>query len=79
MVAILSHNIPPERFAAECAQGLVRAGRRASLIRQAGAGRTIRCIRCFPESGVSQGAVYAWTKNILHGRPEPAIQSKPIP
>ena len=32
MVASCSHNIAPERFAQECAQGLQRVGRRAALI-----------------------------------------------
>ena len=38
MLASCSHNIAPERFAAECAQGILRSGRRATLIRQSGAG-----------------------------------------
>ena len=37
-LASCSHNIPLERFASECAIGIQRSGRRASLIRQAGAG-----------------------------------------
>ena len=38
LLASCSHNIPTERFAAECAAGIMRGGRRASLIRSAGAG-----------------------------------------
>jgi 23S rRNA (cytosine1962-C5)-methyltransferase len=38
MLASCSHNISAERFAAECAAGISRAGRRAALIREAGAG-----------------------------------------
>src|SRR5262249_12500806 len=37
LLASCSHNIAPDRFAAECAAGLQRAGRQARLIRQAGA------------------------------------------
>jgi 23S rRNA (cytosine1962-C5)-methyltransferase len=36
-LASCSHNIPAERFAQECALGIARAGRKARLIRQAGA------------------------------------------
>jgi 23S rRNA (cytosine1962-C5)-methyltransferase len=38
LLASCSHNMPAERFAQESAIGIARAGRRASLIRQAGAG-----------------------------------------
>ncbi|HEU0094907.1 MAG TPA: class I SAM-dependent rRNA methyltransferase [Rhizomicrobium sp.] len=59
MVASCSHNIPPERFAAECAQGLLRAGRRASLIRQAGAGIDHPVHPLLPESAYLKALVYA--------------------
>lgn len=38
LLASCSHNMPPDRFALECATGIARAGRTASLLRQAGAG-----------------------------------------
>jgi len=38
MVASCSHNIPLERFAQECAQGLLRAGRRARAYPSVGCG-----------------------------------------
>jgi len=37
LLASCSHNMPPDRFALECAIGVARAGREASLLRQAGA------------------------------------------
>ena len=59
MVASCSHNIPPERFAQECAQGLLRAGRRAALIRQAGAGPDHPVHPLLPESAYLKALVYA--------------------
>ena len=59
MVASCSHNIPPERFAAECAAGLLRTGRRASLIRQAGAGPDHPVHPLLPESAYLKALVYA--------------------
>jgi 23S rRNA (cytosine1962-C5)-methyltransferase len=59
MVASCSHNIPPERFAAECAQGLERTGRRAALIRQAGAGPDHPVHPLLPESAYLKALVYA--------------------
>jgi 23S rRNA (cytosine1962-C5)-methyltransferase len=59
MVASCSHNIPPERFAAECAQGLLRAGRRATLIRSAGAGPDHPVHPLLPESAYLKALVYA--------------------
>jgi 23S rRNA (cytosine1962-C5)-methyltransferase len=59
LVASCSHNIPPERFAAECAQGLLRTGRRASLIRQAGAGPDHPVHPLLPESAYLKALVYA--------------------
>jgi 23S rRNA (cytosine1962-C5)-methyltransferase len=59
LLASCSHNIPPERFAAECAQGLLRAGRRASLVRQAGAGPDHPVHPLLPESAYLKALVYA--------------------
>jgi 23S rRNA (cytosine1962-C5)-methyltransferase len=59
MVASCSHNIPPERFAQECAQGLLRAGRRAAMIRQAGAGPDHPVHPLLPESAYLKAVVYA--------------------
>jgi 23S rRNA (cytosine1962-C5)-methyltransferase len=59
MVASCSHNIPPERFAQECGQGLLRAGRRAALIRQAGAGPDHPVHPLLPESAYLKAVVYA--------------------
>ena len=59
MLASCSHNIPAERFAAECAQGLLRSGRRASLIRQAGAGPDHPVHPLLPESAYLKALVYA--------------------
>jgi len=59
MVASCSHNIPPERFAAECAQGLLRTGRRVTLIRQAGAGVDHPVHPLLPESAYLKALVYA--------------------
>lgn len=59
MLASCSHNIPPERFAQECAQGLLRAGRRASLIHQAGAGADHPVHPMLPESAYLKALVYA--------------------
>jgi len=59
LIASCSHNIPPERFAQECAQGLLRAGRRAALIRQAGAGPDHPVHPLLPESAYLKALVYA--------------------
>jgi 23S rRNA (cytosine1962-C5)-methyltransferase len=59
MVASCSHNIPPDRFAAECAQGLLRAGRCAAMIRQAGAGPDHPVHPLLPESAYLKALVYA--------------------
>ncbi len=50
LLASCSHNMPAERFESECALGLLRAERRASLIRSAGARPTTRSIRCCPKA-----------------------------
>ena len=59
MLASCSHNIPPERFAAGMRAGLLRAGRRASLIRQAGAGPDHPVHPLLPESAYLKALVYA--------------------
>jgi len=59
MLASCSHNIPSDRFAAECAQGLLRAGRRGRLIRQAGAGPDHPVHPLLPESAYLKALVYA--------------------
>jgi len=59
MLASCSHNISPERFAAECAQGLLRSGRRATLIRQAGAGPDHPAHPFLPESAYLKALIYA--------------------
>ena len=58
MIASCSHNIPPERFAQECAQGLLRAGRRAALIRQSGAGPDHPVYPLLPESAYLKALTY---------------------
>jgi 23S rRNA (cytosine1962-C5)-methyltransferase len=59
LLASCSHNIPPERFASECAQGIQRTGRRATLIRQAGAGPDHPVHPLLPESAYLKALVYA--------------------
>ena len=59
LVASCSHNIPLERFAAECAAGITRSGRRATLIRQAGAGPDHPVHPSLPESAYLKALVYA--------------------
>jgi len=59
MVASCSHNIPPERFAQECAAGLSRTGRRAGLIHQAGAGVDHPVHPMLPESAYLKALFYA--------------------
>jgi len=59
LLASCSHNIPMERFAAECAAGLARAPRRATLIRQAGAGPDHPVHPMLPETAYLKALVYA--------------------
>jgi 23S rRNA (cytosine1962-C5)-methyltransferase len=59
MLASCSHNIPPDRFAAECAAGISRTGRPARLIRQAGAGPDHPVHPMLPESAYLKALVYA--------------------
>jgi 23S rRNA (cytosine1962-C5)-methyltransferase len=59
LVASCSHNIPQERFAAECAAGIARTGRAAALIRSAGAGPDHPVHPLLPESAYLKALVYA--------------------
>ena len=59
LLASCSHNIPMERFAAECAAGLSRAERRGALIRQAGAGADHPVHPMLPETAYLKALVYA--------------------
>jgi 23S rRNA (cytosine1962-C5)-methyltransferase len=58
-LASCSHNISFERFASECAIGIQRSGRRASLIRQAGAGPDHPVHPHLPETAYLKALVYA--------------------
>jgi 23S rRNA (cytosine1962-C5)-methyltransferase len=59
LLASCSHNIPADRFATECAMGILRAGRKASLIRSAGAGPDHPVHPMLPESAYLKAIVYA--------------------
>jgi 23S rRNA (cytosine1962-C5)-methyltransferase len=59
LLASCSHNIPTERFAAECAAGIMRSGRKASLIREAGAAPDHPVHPMLPESAYLKSLVYA--------------------
>jgi 23S rRNA (cytosine1962-C5)-methyltransferase len=59
LLASCSHNMPAERFAQESAIGIARAGRRASLIRQAGAGSDHPVHPMLPETSYLKALVYA--------------------
>ena len=59
LLASCSHNIPLERFASECAAGILRSGRTASLIRTAGAGPDHPVHPMLPESAYLKALVYA--------------------
>ena len=59
LLASCSHNMPAERFASECAAGIARSGRRASLIRQAGAGPDHPVHPMLPETAYLKALVYA--------------------
>jgi len=54
-----SHNMPIERFANECAIGIIRTGRRATLIRQAGAGPDHPVHPMLPETAYLKTLVFA--------------------
>jgi 23S rRNA (cytosine1962-C5)-methyltransferase len=59
LLASCSHNIPAERFSAECAAGITRGGRKAALIRSAGAGPDHPVHPMLPESAYLKALVYA--------------------
>jgi 23S rRNA (cytosine1962-C5)-methyltransferase len=59
MLASCSHNMPADRFRAECATGIARAGRRASLIRDAGAGPDHPIHPMLPETAYLKALAYA--------------------
>jgi len=59
MLASCSHNISPERFALECAAGIARAGRRARLIREGGAGPDHPIHPMLPETAYLKTLTYA--------------------
>jgi 23S rRNA (cytosine1962-C5)-methyltransferase len=59
MLASCSHNIPAERFAAECAAGLHRSGRQAALIRQAGASPDHPVHPLLPETAYLKALAFA--------------------
>jgi len=59
MLASCSHNMPADRFRAECATGIARAGRHASLIREAGAGPDHPIHPMLPETAYLKALFYA--------------------
>lgn len=58
-LASCSHNIPMDRFADECALGILRTGRKASLIHQGGAGGDHPVHPMLPETAYLKALVYA--------------------
>ena len=59
LLASCSHNIPVERFASECAEGIACARRSAALIRQASAGPDHPVHPKLPEKTYLKALVYA--------------------
>jgi len=59
LLASCSHNMPRDRFELECAIGIARAGRRAALIRDAGAGPDHPTHPMLPETAYLKTLVYA--------------------
>ncbi len=59
LLASCSHNIPLERFGAECTAGILRSNRRASLIRSAGTGPDHPVHPMLPETAYLKALVYA--------------------
>ena len=57
-LASCSHNISAERFAAECAAGIARTGRRAALVRQSGAGPDHPVHPLLPETAYLKALLY---------------------
>lgn len=58
LLASCSHNMPVDRFQAECAAGIARAGRSAKLIRVAGAGPDHPVHPMLPETAYLKALVY---------------------
>jgi 23S rRNA (cytosine1962-C5)-methyltransferase len=58
-LASCSHNMPRDRFAQECALGIGRAGRNATLIREAGAGPDHPVHPLLPETAYLKALVYS--------------------
>ena len=58
-LASCSHNMPAERFAAECAAGILRSGRQARIIRSAGASPDHPVHPMLPESAYLKALVFA--------------------
>ncbi|HEY1710911.1 MAG TPA: class I SAM-dependent rRNA methyltransferase [Rhizomicrobium sp.] len=58
-LASCSHNMPKERFLEESAAGILRAGRRASVIREAGAGPDHPVHPALPETAYLKALVFA--------------------
>jgi 23S rRNA (cytosine1962-C5)-methyltransferase len=59
LLASCSHNIAADRFAAECAAGIARTGRKGALIRQFGAGPDHPVHPLLPETAYLKALVYA--------------------
>ena len=59
LLASCSHNIPADRFAQECAAGIVRTGRASALIHQSGAGADHPVHPMLPETAYLKALVYA--------------------
>ena len=59
LLASCSHNIPADRFLSECAAGILRSGRKASLIRSAGASPDHPVHPMLPESAYLKSLVFA--------------------
>jgi 23S rRNA (cytosine1962-C5)-methyltransferase len=59
MLASCSRNIPLDRFRTECATGIARAGRRASIIHEAGAGPDHPVHPMLPETSYLKALTYA--------------------
>ena len=59
MLASCSHNMPADRFRMECAAGIARAGRRASLVRDSGAAPDHPVHPMLPETAYLKALVYA--------------------
>ncbi|HEY5046840.1 MAG TPA: class I SAM-dependent rRNA methyltransferase [Rhizomicrobium sp.] len=59
LLASCSHNISLERFGEECAAGILRSGRRASVVRVAGAGADHPAHPMLPETAYLKSLIFA--------------------